>query len=98
MDPSGGAFLPQLQQQQQGMSSSSFPRSSSNASLARSGSGGSGAGRGRGGGTRGRKMMRRVCRGVITFIFAIGTYQPRLKLNLPPRAFTFPTLAVLLLL
>lgn len=63
MDPSGGAFLPQLQ-----AGSSSFPRSSSNTSLARTGS----AGRGRGG-TRGRKMMRRVCRGVITFIFAIGT-------------------------
>lgn len=67
MDPSGGAFLPPLQQ-----GSSSFPRSSSNASLARSGSGGGGVGAGRG--TRGRKMMRRVCRGVITFIFAIGTY------------------------
>ncbi|KAL6873931.1 hypothetical protein ACP4OV_014013 [Aristida adscensionis] len=67
MDPSG-AFL------QQG----AFPRSSSNVSLSslgRSGSGGSGRGRGAGagaGGTRGRRMMRRVCRGVITFIFAIA--------------------------
>ncbi|OEL32056.1 NEP1-interacting protein 1 [Dichanthelium oligosanthes] len=68
MDPSGG-FLQQLPQQ--GGSAVSFPRSSSNVSLARSGSGGSSAGRGRGA-TRGRRMMRRVCRGVITFIFAIA--------------------------
>lgn len=47
-----------------------LPRSSSNvslSSLARSGSG-----RGRGGGAGGRRMMRRVFRGVITFIFAIA--------------------------
>jgi len=69
MDPSSGAFLPPQPQ----VGSFSFPRSSSNvslSSLARSASGGS-AGRGRGA-TRGRRMMRRVCRGVITFIFAIA--------------------------
>lgn len=62
MDPSG-AFLQQAP--------SSFPRSSSNVSLSSLARSGSGGGRGRGG-TRGRKMMRRVCRGVITFIFAIA--------------------------
>ena len=71
MDPSGAFLQPQPQPQ---VGSFSFPRSSSNvslSSLARSASGGS-AGRGRGA-TRGRRMVRRVCRGVITFIFAIGT-------------------------
>jgi hypothetical protein len=54
--------------------SGAFSRSSSNVSLAslvRSGSGGSG--RGRGGAVGSRRMMQRVLRGVITFIFAIGT-------------------------
>uniref|UniRef100_A0A453T8X6 YMGG-like Gly-zipper domain-containing protein n=1 Tax=Aegilops tauschii subsp. strangulata TaxID=200361 RepID=A0A453T8X6_AEGTS len=56
--------------------SGAFARSSSNVSLAslvRSGSGGSsgssGSSRGRGGS---RRMVRRVLRGVITFIFAIA--------------------------
>ena len=80
MDPSGAFLQPQPQPQ---VGSFSFPRSSSNvslSSLARSASGGS-AGRGRGA-TRGRRMVRRVCRGVITFIFAIGTLllrRPRLS-------------------
>jgi hypothetical protein len=51
-----------------------FSRSSSNVSLAslvRSGSG-----RGRGGAVGSRRMMQRVLRGVITFIFAIGLFPP----------------------
>ncbi|CAN6192643.1 unnamed protein product [Urochloa humidicola] len=74
MDPSGAFLQPQPPQwpHQAGMTSSfSFPRSSSNVSLSSLARSGSGAGRGRGA-TRGRKMVRRVCRGVITFIFAIA--------------------------
>ncbi|VAI81387.1 unnamed protein product [Triticum turgidum subsp. durum] len=55
--------------------SGAFARSSSNVSLAslvRSGSGGSGSSRGRGGAGGSRRMVRRVLRGVITFIFAIA--------------------------
>jgi hypothetical protein len=88
MDPSA-AFQQQHQQPQ---------RSSSNVSLSslvRTGSGGGGA-RGRGGATRGRRMVRRVCRGVITFIFAIGTAHA-LSCNCFLVSFPSPSLSSLLL-